>query len=131
MLLARLPGLIGVAGALVAAGSANAQEADRSDQVEERVRMVREQIQDRGVDDQGVIGAMLAVPRHEFVPSDLRDMAYSDRPLPIGEGQTISQPYIVALMTELLHLERGDKVLEVGRALATRRPWRATWPTRS
>ena len=114
MLLARLPGLIGVAGALVAAGSANAQEADRSDQVEERVRMVREQIQDRGVDDQGVIGAMLAVPRHEFVPSDLRDMAYSDRPLPIGEGQTISQPYIVALMTELLHLERGDKVLEVG-----------------
>ncbi len=76
--------------------------------------MVREQIQDRGVTDQGVIGAMLAVPRHEFVPSDLRGLAYSDRPLPIGEGQTISQPYIVALMTELLELRPGDTVLEVG-----------------
>jgi protein-L-isoaspartate(D-aspartate) O-methyltransferase len=57
---------------------------------------------------------MLAVPRHEFVPASLREMAYTDRPLPIGEGQTISQPYIVALMTELLELEAGDKVLEVG-----------------
>jgi protein-L-isoaspartate(D-aspartate) O-methyltransferase len=114
MPLARLPGLIGIAGVLAAAPSAHPQEADLSEQVEERVRMVREQIQDRGVTDQGVIGAMLAVPRHEFVPSDLRDMAYTDRPLPIGEGQTISQPYIVALMTELLELEAGDKILEVG-----------------
>jgi len=114
MLVARLPGILGIVGALAAAGSAPAQEAGRSEHVEERVRMVREQIQDRGVSDQGVIGAMLAVPRHEFVPADLRDLAYSDRPLPIGEGQTISQPFIVALMTELLQLEAGDKVLEVG-----------------
>ena len=76
--------------------------------------MVREQIQRRGVRDQEVIGAMLAVPRHEFVPERHRDMAYADQPLPIGEGQTISQPYIVALMTELLEIEPGDKVLEVG-----------------
>ena len=96
------------------AGATKAQEPDGSEQVEDRVRMVGEQIQDRGVTDQGVIGAMLAVPRHEFVPSDLRDLAYSDRPLPIGEGQTISQPYIVALMTELLELRSGDTVLEVG-----------------
>jgi len=76
--------------------------------------MVREQIQRRGVTNQGVLGAMLAVPRHEFVPASWRGAAYSDRPLPIGEGQTISQPYIVALMTELLQLESGDRVLEVG-----------------
>lgn len=100
--------------ALLAAATSHAQETDRSEQVEERVGMVRDQIQGRGVTDQGVIGAMLSVPRHEFVPASLREMAYSDRPLPIGEGQTISQPYIVALMTELLELEPGDKVLEVG-----------------
>jgi protein-L-isoaspartate(D-aspartate) O-methyltransferase len=100
--------------ALLAAVSAHAQDDAASERVDARVRMVREQIQRRGVADQGVIGAMLAVPRHEFVPASLRDAAYADRPLPIGEGQTISQPYIVALMTELLHLEPGDKVLEVG-----------------
>jgi protein-L-isoaspartate(D-aspartate) O-methyltransferase len=104
---------IGLAWTLLSAAASYAQE-NGADRVDERVRMVREQIQDRGVTDQGVIGAMLAVPRHAFVPSDLREAAYSDRPLPIGEGQTISQPYIVALMTELLELEPGDKVLEVG-----------------
>ena len=108
------PCLFAVVCALLAATRSTAQEADRSERVEERVRMVREQIQGRGVTDQGVIGAMLAVPRHEFVPASRRDMAYADRPLPIGEGQTISQPYIVALMTELLELEPGDKILEVG-----------------
>ena len=108
------PCLFAVVCALLAAARSPAQEADRSEQVEERVRMVREQIQGRDVTDQGVIGAMLAVPRHEFVPASRRDMAYADRPLPIGEGQTISQPYIVALMTELLELEPGDKILEVG-----------------
>src|SRR5688500_8259311 len=114
MLVARLPGILGIVGALAAAGSAPAQEAGRSEHVEERVRMVREQIQDRGVSDQGVIGAMLAVPRHEFVPSDLRDLAYSARPLPIGAGQTIRQPYLVGLRPDLLQPEAGDKVLEVG-----------------
>jgi protein-L-isoaspartate(D-aspartate) O-methyltransferase len=57
---------------------------------------------------------MLKVDRHEFVPEEARHLAYSDRPLPIGEGQTISQPYIVALMTELLELKKGDRVLEIG-----------------
>lgn len=111
---ARRARLIAVVYALLATQAALAQENDRAELVEQRVRMVREQIQDRGVADQGVIGAMLSVPRHEFVPRSQRDMAYADRPLPIGEGQTISQPYIVALMTELLELEAGDKVLEVG-----------------
>jgi protein-L-isoaspartate(D-aspartate) O-methyltransferase len=63
---------------------------------------------------QGVLDVMGRVPRHEFVPEDLRGSAYDDRPLPIGFGQTISQPYIVALMTDLLELEPGDTVLEVG-----------------
>ena len=106
--------LIPVACSLLGTQTALAQDREGADWIEQRVRMVREQIQDRGVADQGVIGAMLAVPRHEFVPRSHRDMAYADRPLPIGEGQTISQPYIVALMTELLELEPGDKVLEVG-----------------
>ena len=64
--------------------------------------------------DPAVLDAMRSVPRHLFVPEALRDLAYEDGPLPIGEGQTISQPYIVALMTELLHLRPGDRVLEVG-----------------
>ena len=95
-------------------GPSAATAQPRSERVEDRVRMVREQIQRRGVEDQEVLGAMLAVPRHEFVPDRYRDRAYADQPLPIGEGQTISQPYIVALMTELLQLEPGDEVLEVG-----------------
>jgi protein-L-isoaspartate(D-aspartate) O-methyltransferase len=76
--------------------------------------MVHEQIGERGIEDQAVLGAMLAVPRHLFVPDEHRDRAYGDHPLPIGHGQTISQPYIVAFMTELLELEPGDRVLEVG-----------------
>ncbi len=76
--------------------------------------MVKFQIQNRGVTDQAVLDAMNAVPRHEFVPSEWLAQAYEDYPLPIGFGQTISQPYIVALMTEQLKLKRGDKVLEIG-----------------
>jgi protein-L-isoaspartate(D-aspartate) O-methyltransferase len=76
--------------------------------------MVREQIMKRGIEDQAVLGAMLALPRHLFVPEAHRDRAYGDHPLPIGHGQTISQPYIVAFMTELLELEPADHVLEVG-----------------
>ncbi len=79
-----------------------------------REYMVSTQIRDRGVKDQRVLAAMAKVPREEFVPADQRPHAYEDRPLPIGEDQTISQPYIVALMTELLELKRGDKVLEIG-----------------
>jgi protein-L-isoaspartate(D-aspartate) O-methyltransferase len=79
-----------------------------------RERMVETQIKARGVKEPRVLAAMLKVERQLFVPKDLRSNAYSDQPLPIGEGQTISQPYIVALMTELLDLKGDDKVLEVG-----------------
>jgi protein-L-isoaspartate(D-aspartate) O-methyltransferase len=82
----------------------------------ERLReaMVREQIEARGVRDPRVLAALRAVPRERFVPPAVRAQAYDDGPLPIGEGQTISQPYIVAVMTELLRPEPGDRVLEVG-----------------
>jgi protein-L-isoaspartate(D-aspartate) O-methyltransferase len=82
--------------------------------VQRRERMVIETIERRGVTDEDVLSAMRAVPRHLFVPEDEQDYAYGDHPLPIGYGQTISQPYIVALMTELLELKEGDKVLEIG-----------------
>jgi protein-L-isoaspartate(D-aspartate) O-methyltransferase len=76
--------------------------------------MVQEQIVERGIGDSGTIAAMGRVPRHEFVPSQVRRLAYEDTPLPIGHDQTISQPYIVALMTELVRPRPGDRVLEVG-----------------
>ena len=79
-----------------------------------RERMVVEQIEGRGIRDQRVLEAMRGLPRHLFVPPDLVLEAYQDNPLPIGSGQTISQPYMVALMTELLELRGGEKVLEVG-----------------
>ncbi len=81
---------------------------------EARERMVRGQIEARGVRDPRVLAALRAVPRHELIPEEMRRHAYADGPLPIGLGQTISQPYIVAYMTEQLELERGDRVLEVG-----------------
>jgi protein-L-isoaspartate(D-aspartate) O-methyltransferase len=80
----------------------------------ERLRMVQEQIVWRGVSDQRVLAAMRQVPRHRFVPTADRSYAYADGPLPIGEGQTISQPYIVALMSELIHLNGDEIILEVG-----------------
>lgn len=76
--------------------------------------MVQDQLVPRGISDSRIIEAMLKIPRHKFLPDHLCDYAYSDSPLPIGMGQTISQPYIVAFMTELLNLKKGDKVLEVG-----------------
>jgi protein-L-isoaspartate(D-aspartate) O-methyltransferase len=76
--------------------------------------MVREQIEARGIRDPLVLAAMRRVPRHLFVDRRLWDLAYADRPLPIGHGQTISQPYIVALMTERARVRRGDRVLEIG-----------------
>lgn len=79
-----------------------------------RRSMVEIQIQRRGVFDPRVLAAMRQVPRHQFVPPDLWNQAYNDYPLPIGEDQTISQPYIVALMTEILEVKDTDKVLEIG-----------------
>jgi protein-L-isoaspartate(D-aspartate) O-methyltransferase len=79
-----------------------------------RASMVTDTISGRGIESPAVIEAMLAVPRHEFVPDNMVEQAYGDHPLPIGYGQTISQPYIVALMTEALELDTDDVVLEVG-----------------
>ena len=103
--------------ALAPVSGAAAQEEARW--TEARERMVEEHIRSPSgpvppVEDEAVLRAMAAVPRHEFVPDELRGRAYENRPLPIGEGQTISQPWIVARMTELLELEPGEKVLEVG-----------------
>ena len=88
-----------------------ASQAQRQD---ERSRMVQEQIKARGIQDPRVLAAMAKVPRHCFVPPDKRKWAYADHPLPIGSGQTISQPYVVALMSQALQLSPGDKVLEIG-----------------
>jgi protein-L-isoaspartate(D-aspartate) O-methyltransferase len=84
------------------------------DYVKERERMVRRQIVARGIRDERVLTAMRTIPRHLFVPMNLRRLAYQDGPLSIGLGQTISQPYIVALMTEALELRGGECVLEIG-----------------
>jgi len=84
------------------------------DFMEARKRMVEFQIKARGIKDNRVLNAMLKVERHKFVPEELWNEAYNDYPLPIGEGQTISQPYIVAIMTELLNLKGDEKVLEIG-----------------
>ncbi len=99
-----------VSGAL--ARPAHQSQADRFHS--ERNRMVSRQIEGRGIDDPRVLSAMRKVPRHLFVREQDRDQAYNDHPLPIGLGQTISQPYIVALMTQLAALDSDDIVLEVG-----------------
>ncbi|MCZ6701605.1 MAG: protein-L-isoaspartate(D-aspartate) O-methyltransferase [Ignavibacteria bacterium] len=80
----------------------------------DRESMVRRQIEDRGIHNQPTLDAMLAVPRHKFVPPNLLERAYNDGPLPIGYGQTISQPYIVAYMTAAIDPEKEFKVLEIG-----------------
>src|SRR3954466_16006549 len=80
----------------------------------QRIAMVELQLHSRGIRDERVLKAMERVPRHEFIPETLRADAYADMPLPIGNGQTISQPYIVAAMLEALQLRAGDRVLEIG-----------------
>jgi len=82
--------------------------------IEAKARMLREHLGGRGISDDRVLAAFAAVPREEFVPGQYRDQAYIDAPLEIGEGQTISQPYTVAFMTQLLDPEPGDIILEVG-----------------
>jgi protein-L-isoaspartate(D-aspartate) O-methyltransferase len=80
----------------------------------ERERMVATQLQARGIRDENVLSAMARVPRHEFVPEEFRSQAYGDHPIPIGQSQTISQPYIVAIMLEYLALQPSHRVLEIG-----------------
>jgi protein-L-isoaspartate(D-aspartate) O-methyltransferase len=91
----------------------NIRDADVEMTVQ-RNRMVKKQIINRGIKDEKVLRAMSKIPRHRFVEDSLRNKAYADHPLPIGEGQTISQPYVVALMTEALKLNPSDRVLEIG-----------------
>ncbi|MBN1380798.1 MAG: protein-L-isoaspartate(D-aspartate) O-methyltransferase [Deltaproteobacteria bacterium] len=88
--------------------------AEANTLMQKRQQMVNEEIERRGIKDQHVLDAMRKVKRHLFVPDDLQDSAYDDRPLPIGYGQTISQPYIVAFMTEAGKIEPDDRVLEIG-----------------
>ena len=76
--------------------------------------MIAKHLKDRGVNDPAVLSAMAEVPREAFLPETMAEFAYDDSPLPIGQGQTISQPYIVAIMTQLLEIEPGDRVLEIG-----------------
>ncbi|MFW5877452.1 MAG: protein-L-isoaspartate(D-aspartate) O-methyltransferase [Myxococcota bacterium] len=98
------------------AEQAGAQEpaGGGDDHADERRDMVRTQLRDRDIRDDRVLEAMARVPRHRFVPAAQRSQAYEDRPLSIGHDQTISQPYIVALMTQLAEVQEGDKVLEIG-----------------
>lgn len=109
----RVPAVLLVLGTIACNGAAPLQSGPDS-RAAERRRMVDEQIRSRDITTPAVLAAMERVPRHLFVPEDQRQEAYADRPLPIGYGQTISQPYIVALMTDLLDLDPGDRVLEIG-----------------
>lgn len=102
---------MGLASALMAPTGGCSEAPDFS---ERRDRMVRDQIQGRGVKNPRVLDAMRKVPRHRFVRAALADQAYRDGPLAIGHGQTISQPFIVASMTELVDPQPGDKILEIG-----------------
>jgi len=90
----------------------NSNDYDRF--LKKRSAMVKDQLVKRGIKDEQVITAMSIIPRHLFVDDSLSDKAYNDHPLPIGEGQTISQPYVVAMMTEALNLKATDRVLEIG-----------------
>lgn len=94
--------------------SANSSSEKKQTFEQRRKQMVRTQLISRDIVDEKVLRAMAKVPRHEFLPAELWDRAYDDTPLPIGENQTISQPYIVAYMIQALSLKKGDRVLEVG-----------------
>jgi protein-L-isoaspartate(D-aspartate) O-methyltransferase len=101
---------IGLAGLALLCGTAAAGDSYEA----LRRTMVEQQVRQHGIIEPDVVAAMEQVPRHMFVPDALKAQAYSDQPLVLGQGRTIYQPYVVALMTELLKLKRGDKVLEVG-----------------
>src|SRR6266700_6439648 len=100
--------------AMLAATACGQKPAPTANFGTERQRMVQQQLMTRGINDARVLAAMAKVPREEFIPADSRAASYEDGPLPIGHGQTISQPYIVAFMTEQLRLSPTDRVLEVG-----------------
>lgn len=93
---------------------ANTQQIDESGHSRSRMRMVEQHLAGRDIENERVLAAMKRVPRHRFVPEELQHRAYSDSPLPIGDGQTISQPYVVALMTQLAEPDAEDKALDIG-----------------
>jgi protein-L-isoaspartate(D-aspartate) O-methyltransferase len=97
-----------------AANELPSKASDEDEFAVPRAEMLEKQLRRRGIHDSGVLAAMAAVRREEFVPKEFRQRAYEDAPLPIGEGQTISQPYIVAVMTAALHLPGNERVLEIG-----------------
>ena len=105
-------GILMAAAAFSTIAASSEKAADRF--VSQRLDMVDRQLRGRDITDARVLQAMQAVPRHRFVPPRLQDLAYRDSPLPIGHGQTISQPYIVALMSQLLAVEPGQRILEIG-----------------
>lgn len=109
-----LPGILIVIGLFVLPQNAGTESSAETAFAQKRIRMVEGQIKARGIRDPRVLEAMLKVRRHRFVPLPIRHLAYEDYPLSIGEGQTISQPFIVALMTELLSLKGTERVLEIG-----------------
>ena len=113
VLAAAVLGGAAVSGVVPTGGCAPAAQ-DRDPNAARRLQMVTDQIAARGVTDERVLAALRDVPRHLFVPPAMRSQAYEDHPLPIGHGQTISQPYIVAYMTEVLRLKPTSRVLEVG-----------------
>jgi protein-L-isoaspartate(D-aspartate) O-methyltransferase len=100
--------------AVLAASGCGQKPAPIADTARERQRMVQDQLMRRGIQEEGVLAAMAKVPREEFVPQETRPASYTDQPLPIGYSQTISQPYVVAFMTEQLRLKRDARVLEIG-----------------
>ena len=106
--------ILGILLTTILGGFCKGDKPQKMDYEKLRIKMVVHQVVNRGVTDLKVIDAMEKVERHLFVPGFLRFNAYRDRPLPIGHGQTISQPYIVALMTQLLEIEEEDRVLEIG-----------------
>lgn len=109
------PALCGlVAGVAVTVSCARQPVPDSVADAAAREQMIARQLRGRDIDDERVLAAMAAVPRHAFVPADARDRAYGDHALPIGHGQTISQPYVVALMSTLLDVQPGDRILEIG-----------------
>jgi protein-L-isoaspartate(D-aspartate) O-methyltransferase len=103
-----------ICAAAVAGGSCASQAPTGSDWLALRRKMVDTQLKVRDIRDEQVLAVMGRVPRHEFVPEEIRHLAYQDGPLPIGQGQTISQPYIVAFMTEAIKPQAGQRVLEIG-----------------
>lgn len=106
--------LLALSCALLLGLRTGAAQPDTSRFAQARHQMVRTQIEARGVTDEGVLRALRTVPRHKFVPEHPPGLAYADRPLPIGQGQTISQPFIVAYMTQAVQPDSTDRVLEVG-----------------